>query len=205
MDSRGPGDICDFFAVNIIKCRFDDFFLIAGTVDDFFHLLLAGVRGVPHNRVKPAGVFYLPFLNAKGFRPAYAPFFKVKALVADFQVEKIIVYDVGVVLVHAEVVYCEVDCRQVRGKFCDVTAPKCVEYLLMGFSEVHHLFVLIRADQECASTAGGVKDLVILVVEAEAENEINHIRAGEILPQLVSFHRRNQTLKDPANNIIANG
>ena len=52
---------------------------------------------------------------------------------------------------------------------------------------VHQLLMLVGSYQECAGTTGRVKDLVIFLFQAEAENQVNHIRVGEILSQIVAF------------------
>ncbi len=97
----------------------------------------------------------------------------------------------------------EVDSGQFRGERRDVYSPKLAKQRGVVLAAKPPK-AIIGANEEGACTAGRVEDSGVDRLNAKAENQVAEILRREILSEPVPLFRRNELLKNGADNILGN-
>src|SRR5208282_3618612 len=102
-----------------------------------------------------------------------------------------------------------------RGEQRDVAAINFAQQVLMAFSGIlisspttflfrKPGFAVVSADKKTTRTARGIDDTVSGTPDAKSIDDVDDVFVGIKLPELLSFFRRNQFLKNSTDDVVWN-
>ena len=175
--------------------------------------LLSNVRRIPHHGVQ-LRQGDAPLLHAgpplRVNRPARDEAERVPTL---GDLKEVPTGNEGVVLLVLDVARGQVERRQVGGKDGDVTAEDLLEQFLMALFAVlvssaspsllgEPGLAMVGSDEETAGPASRVQNDVARPPNAEGVDDVDNVLVGVVLPELLALFRRDEPLKDPADNVV---